>query len=120
MRLGGAALAALLLATPSAAQLGTATQSPPPEGVAEGEGAAFPKGDYAALDALPDWGGIWFVMFGASNNQSTAAPQPKGEYAELRAQWLARPLREGARGWGYSAPLFSLQLHPPLNPLPSR
>jgi hypothetical protein len=89
MRLGGAALAALLLATPSAAQLGTATQSPPPEGVAEGEGAAFPKGDYAALDALPDWGGIWFVMFGASNNQSTAAPQPKGEYAELRAQWLA-------------------------------
>jgi hypothetical protein len=89
MRFGGAALAALLLATPSAAQLGTATQSPPPEGVAEGEGAAFPKGDYAALDALPDWGGIWFVMFGASNNQSTAAPQPKGEYAELRAQWLA-------------------------------
>ena len=79
MRLFVGPALALLLAGPAAAQLGAATQSPPPEGVAPGEGAAFPKGEYTALDALPDWGGIWFVMFGASNNQSAAEPVPKGE-----------------------------------------
>jgi len=60
----GLGLVLLLLATPASAQLGAATQSSPPEGVAAGQGAANPKGQYAALDALPDWGGIWFVMFG--------------------------------------------------------
>jgi hypothetical protein len=84
-----AALVASCLAVPAAAQLGQATRSSPPEGIAEGEGAAYPKGDYASLDSLPDWGGIWFVMFGASNNLSPAAPQPKGEYAEAREAWLA-------------------------------
>ena len=84
----GAALA-LLLAVPAAAQLGSAPKSPPPEGLAEGQGAAFPKGGHAELDALPDWGGIWFVAMGASNNQSSAAPVPKGEYAERREAWLA-------------------------------
>ena len=94
-RLAGAALAALLLAAPAAAQLGSAPQSPPPEGVAEREGAAFPKGSYAELDALPDWGGIWFVAGGASNNQSTAAPVPKGDYAERREAWLAEARANG-------------------------
>jgi len=84
----GAALA-LLLAAPAAAQLGSAPKSPPPDGVAEGEGAGYPKGSYAELDALPDWGGIWFVAMGASNNQSAAAPVPKGEYAVRREAWLA-------------------------------
>ena len=95
MRLFVGPALALLLAGPAAAQLGAATQSPPPEGVAPGEGAAFPKGEYAALDALPDWGGIWFVMFGASNNQSAAEPVPKGEYAERRAAWLAEARANG-------------------------
>ena len=88
--LAGAALA-LLLAAPAAAQLGAATQSPPPEGVAPGQGAAFPKGGYAALDALPDWGGIWFALF---ERPGTGArpPEPKlkGEYLEAREQWLAQ------------------------------
>ena len=95
MRLFVGPALALLLAGPAAAQLGAATQSPPPEGVAPGEGAAFPKGEYTALDALPDWGGIWFVMFGASNNQSAAEPVPKGEYAERRAAWLAEARANG-------------------------
>lgn len=88
-RLAGAALAAILLSGPAAAQVGRAPASPPPQGVAPGEGAAYPKGRYAALDALPDWGGIWFVARGASNNQSAAEPKPKGDYAERRATWVA-------------------------------
>ena len=95
MRLFVGPALALLLAGPAAAQLGAATQSPPPEGVAPGEGAAVPQGEYTALDALPDWGGIWFVMFGASNNQSAAEPVPKGEYAERRAAWLAEARANG-------------------------
>ncbi|OYW45995.1 MAG: hypothetical protein B7Z08_08545 [Sphingomonadales bacterium 32-68-7] len=83
------AIAALALATPVAAQqLGTATPSPPPEGVAPDKGAANPKGQYAALDALPDWGGIWFVMGG---RPGAGAPEPKlkGEYLERRLAWVA-------------------------------
>jgi hypothetical protein len=88
-------LCASLTAVPASAQLGAAPQSPRPEGVAEGEGAAHPRGSYAELDTLPDWGGIWFVAFGASNNQSPAAPVPKGEYAERREAWLAEARASG-------------------------
>lgn len=86
-----AATAALALAAPAAAQLGAATKSPVPAGVNEGEGAAYPKGDYAALDALPDWGGIWFVMFERPAPGSPPPPQPKlkAGYAEQREAWLA-------------------------------
>jgi len=92
MRLApGAMLAALLLAAPAAAQLAAAPASPVPEGVTEGEGAANPKGHYAALDALPDWGGIWFVMFErpAPGAAPAAGPKLKGEYLERREAWLA-------------------------------
>ena len=89
MRLFVGPALALLLAGPAAAQLGAATQSPPPEGVAPGEGAAFPKGEYTALDALPDWGGIWFVAFGASRREAPATPKLKGEYLERYQAWRA-------------------------------
>ena len=81
--------AAMMLAAPAAAQLGAATQSPPPEGVAPGQGAANPKGHYAELDALPDWGGIWFVAFGASRREAPASPKLKGEYLERYEAWRA-------------------------------
>lgn len=89
---GGAAAAlaaAMLVAAPVSAQLGAPTQSPPPEGVAPGEGAANPKGHYAELDALPDWGGIWFVQFGASRRETPALPKLKGEYLERYEAWRA-------------------------------
>ena len=89
MRLATACAAALLLATPASAQLGAATQSPVPEGVEEGKGAANPKGQYAALDALPDWGGIWFVEFGASRREAPVVPKLKGEYLERYEAWRA-------------------------------
>lgn len=76
---GGVALATAALAQ---AQFGG---SPPPDGLAEGQGAGFPKGNYAALDALPDWGGVWFL------NRSGASPQPilKGRYLSDRQAWRA-------------------------------
>jgi hypothetical protein len=88
MRFALAAALAALAAAPAAAQLGAATKSPPPEGVAEGQGAANPKGHYAALDALPDWGGVWFVAFGASQG-APAQPKLKGEYAQRYEAWRA-------------------------------
>jgi hypothetical protein len=85
------ALAALVLATPAAAQLGAPTRSPPPDGVTEGQGAAYPKGHYAELDALPDWGGIWFMKFERPAPGSPRPPQPKlkGKYLQERDAWLA-------------------------------
>jgi len=84
------ALAALAAAGPAGAQqLGAATKSPPPEGVKPGEGAAYPKGHYAALDALPDWGGVWFVMFQGRVPGAAPEAQPKlkGEYAQRYEAW---------------------------------
>lgn len=83
----GAALA-LAIAVPAAAQLGAATSSPPPEGLEEGQGAGYPKGGYAALEELPDWGGIWFVEFRIGGGGSPPPqPQLKGEYLERLEQW---------------------------------
>lgn len=79
----GASLAALILAAPlSAQQLGAATQSPSPEGVQAGQGAANPKGHYAELDKLPDWGGVWFLAFRGPvpGAQPDPGPKLKGEY----------------------------------------
>ena len=59
-RLGGlrkralASAIVLALAAPATAQqLGAATASPPPEGVADGQSAGYTKGRYHELDALP-------------------------------------------------------------------
>lgn len=80
----------LALALPAASQqLGAATKSPPPPGVAEGTGAGHPKGQYAALDALPDWGGIWFVMAGGAARDGSSVPKLKGEYLARREAWAA-------------------------------
>ena len=82
--------AALLLSVPASAQLGAATQSPPPEGVAEDGGAGHPRGNYHELDALPDWGGIWFVAGGASGGTTPPAiPRLKGAYLERYQAWRA-------------------------------
>lgn len=91
-RIAALVAGALLLALPATAhaQLGAAPTSAPPEGVAEGQGAANPKGGYAALDALPDWGGIWFLSAGRPGS-GPPPPQPvlKGDYAAQWAAWKA-------------------------------
>lgn len=84
-----AALVLSLAALPgavSAQQLGTVTPSEPPAGVEPGKGAAHPKGSYAALDALPDWGGIWFVTINRGG-PPPAQPVLKGDYAAQWDQW---------------------------------
>ena len=90
MRIPAAAAALLLCAgLPASAQLGSAPQSPPPEGVPSDGGAGNPKGHYHELDALPDWGGIWFVEFGASRREAPVVPKLKGEYLERYEAWRA-------------------------------
>ena len=49
--------------------------------------AATPKGNYAALNNLPDWGGVWIVAFQRRAAGAPAAPaqepiKPKGAYKE--------------------------------------
>ncbi|MBO9601983.1 MAG: hypothetical protein J7496_05685 [Novosphingobium sp.] len=87
MRLALGALA-LVLASPATAQLGKVTQSDPPAGVAEGQGSANPKGHYADLDKLPDWGGIWFAQF-RPGDAGNGLPKLKGEYKARYEAWVA-------------------------------
>ena len=83
-------------AVPASAQLGAATQSPPPEGVAPDGGAGNPKGHFHELDALPDWGGIWFVQGGASGmGGGPVLPKLKGEYLERYNAWRAEAVANG-------------------------
>jgi hypothetical protein len=80
---------ALMLAAPASAQLGAVTQSPPPDGVAAGQSAGHAKGRYHELDALPDWGGIWFVRAGGGGRSASPDNRPKlkGAYLERYEAW---------------------------------
>ena len=77
--LGGALV---LLSSAALAQDSSAAASSP-----GGEtGASLPKAHYAELDALPDWGGIWFL-----NRREGGGPPPapplKGEFLERFEAW---------------------------------
>ncbi len=50
-------------------------------GTAAPLGGAVPKGHYAPLDSLPDWGGVWILKFGPP----PAPPLARGVYAERYA-----------------------------------
>ncbi|MBT2185962.1 hypothetical protein [Sphingobium nicotianae] len=88
---GKAALIALLMAGAGAAsaQPGAVVTSDPIKGLAQGTGAPFPKGHQAALDALPDWGGIWFVVFPRGPGAGAPPPPPrlKGKYKDDYEAW---------------------------------
>jgi hypothetical protein len=49
-------------------------------------GAGFPKGHYAALDKLPDWGGIWTINF-PTPGVKRETPQLKGKYLADYQAW---------------------------------
>jgi hypothetical protein len=61
-------------------------------GDAPGTGASSPrvsvapKGHYAALDALPDWGGAWFASF-TPGAAPSAPPKLKGVYLAAYEKW---------------------------------
>lgn len=78
-------MAVALLAGLAASGTQAQITSPVPPGIAAEESAGFTKGRYAALDQLPDWGGIWFVQFDRDNPPSQ--PQLKGEYLSSLEQW---------------------------------
>ena len=74
------AVAGMLLLSGAVSAQGTADAPP------AAEGASYPKGQYAALDALPDWGGIWFVNRRASQSPPSL-PRLKGDYLARYEQW---------------------------------
>ncbi len=87
-----AALAAAAVALPGLAQVGPVVGTPKPDGLKAGTGAPFPKGRYAALDRLPDWGGIWLLSFnrpaGSGGPPPPAPPPPlKGKYLDEYNAW---------------------------------
>lgn len=75
---------AVLLALAAASQGGAAQPA-----AAASQGAAHPKGQYAALDKLPDWGGVW-VLNRPAANAPRERPQFKGEYLEKYEAWQKR------------------------------
>jgi hypothetical protein len=53
-------------------------------------GAASSKGQYAALDALPDWGGVWTLNFTPpAPGAAPQGPDLKGQYLKDHEGWLA-------------------------------
>jgi len=76
-----AALAGMLLLS------GTASAQNPADVAPSGLGAGHPKGRHAALDALPDWGGIWFLNRRPPGEAAPALPRLKGEYLSRYEQW---------------------------------
>jgi hypothetical protein len=72
---------------PASAQLGAATQSPPPEGVAEGQGAGNPKGHTTSSTRCPT--GADLVRRGGASGGGASAGDPKlkGEYLERYQAW---------------------------------
>jgi hypothetical protein len=77
----GVATAALLFAAPALAQDHATAEAGKNSGT-----AAFPKGQYGTLDALPDWGGIWFLNR-RPTGEAPSSPRLKGEYLVRFEQW---------------------------------
>jgi hypothetical protein len=84
-RAGSGALALVIFTDVYAA--GEAKQSVP--------GAAMPKGHYAELEKLPDWGGIWTITFPVPG-QKREVPTLKGKYlADFQAYQKETDSRQG-------------------------
>lgn len=75
----------LLAAGCLALHAAAAAQSAPP--AAAGEGAAWPAGRYAELNALPDWGGVWVRDRRRAAGLVTEEPALKGEYLSRYQAW---------------------------------
>jgi hypothetical protein len=81
----GAACIALCLGVGSAwPEAGPASASEKTKGVPV---TAHPKGHYAALDALPDWGGVWVLNFPPPVSPRPEKPQLKGQYLADYQAW---------------------------------
>jgi hypothetical protein len=74
---GAILLAAGPLVIAGAANTGAAA------GAQTSHAASFPKGHYAQLDSLPDWGGVWTLGFA----RPPPGPLLKGKYLQHYQQW---------------------------------
>jgi hypothetical protein len=59
---------------------------------AERRGAAWPKGQYAELNSLPDWGGVWVLRMQRRSADApppppAPVPKPRGEYLKAYEEW---------------------------------
>jgi hypothetical protein len=96
VRITAAAVALVLAATGASGQeLGQSRQSPVPEGTTAEASAGNPKGRYHELDALPDWGGIWFLMRSPPGSPPESQPVLLGEYQAQREAWRQEVLANG-------------------------
>jgi len=83
---GSLGVLAVCLAAGGSTSAGEAAEAAP--------GAAWPKGKYAQLDRLPDWGGVWVLSMGRAPGAAPADdPKPKGEYLAAYEAY-AREVRE--------------------------
>jgi hypothetical protein len=81
-----------LLGTFAAAAL----QAAPPAGPAQAKPlAAYPKGHYAALEKLPDWGGVWILARPAPGSMPAARPVFKGQYLKDYQAWQKEVAEKG-------------------------
>lgn len=74
--------------------------------------AAWPKGQYARLNALPDWGGVWTLAFGRRAAGGPAAPRPQ---PQLKGKYLAdyQAFRKATQDNGGLAPKAYSNCLPP-------
>ena len=83
---GGLCLAASLVV--QAGQGGGTTAAAAPAAAAtKVPVTAHPKGHYAALDALPDWGGVWVLSRPAPGAPAGEKPALKGKFLEDYQAW---------------------------------
>jgi hypothetical protein len=84
--IGGLCLSASLVV--QAAQGGGATAAAAPAAAAtKVPVTAHPKGHYATLDALPDWGGVWVLSRPAPGAPAGEKPTLKGKFLEDYQSW---------------------------------
>lgn len=68
-------------------QLAVAAAPAAGDAAAAGKGAAWPKGHYAELNALPDWGGAWVLARPKPGSPPREQPVAKGEYLKRQQDW---------------------------------
>ncbi|MDB6043451.1 MAG: hypothetical protein JWM63_2002 [Gammaproteobacteria bacterium] len=70
-----------------AAQSAPKTSPAASQPAASTSGAAYPKGHYASLDVLPDWGGVWVLNRPGKDAPAPEQPSPKGKYLAGYDAW---------------------------------